>query len=100
MNLDLLAYEEFLAGVIQEEVSAIPRGAHGAVRQAGSSTSGQKKMLAGVPPLLKAEFDKNRAPKLRPHTAGKTFTNHPPFVVLWSISLWPLCRGHPPPKCS
>lgn len=72
--LSLLAYEQFLNSLINQEVQNLPRGIyHSSYRKTHVGSFNQEKAISEIPPLLLTQYEGIKQPGLRPGLAGNVY---------------------------
>ncbi|KAJ8008233.1 hypothetical protein DPEC_G00102680 [Dallia pectoralis] len=66
----LSALELFLASLVRQEMSQMPRGVYHSALKVGSLRSDQGKTVAGVPGFMLKTYEKNKQPGLKPGLAA------------------------------
>ncbi|CAH2293916.1 focadhesin isoform X1 [Pelobates cultripes] len=69
-TLVLPAFEEFLASLVKQEMSSMPRGIYHSALRGGAVRTDQGKTVAGVPNFMLKMYEKNRQPGLKPGLAA------------------------------
>ncbi|MEE6510600.1 hypothetical protein FKM82_030580 [Ascaphus truei] len=66
----LPAFEEFLASLVKQEMTQMPRGVYHSALRGGALRSDQGKTVAGIPSFMLKMYEKNRQPGLKPGLAA------------------------------
>jgi len=66
-----LAFEEFTASLVKQEMTNMPRGVYHSALRGGTTRSDRGKTMAGVPNFLLKMYERNKQPGMTPGLAGK-----------------------------
>lgn len=64
------AFELFLASLVKEEMSQMPRGVHFSAMRGGTLSAALGKTVAGIPAFMLKTYEKNKQPGLKSGLTG------------------------------